>query len=454
MELITIEKLPHSPQTEIAVIGGLFANGTLFPLMDRYIKAEDFYDSSHQAIYAVMTDIATQKKAIDRTSVYTRLEEVGRGDIVATLPMRSSFLTGPIPSLVLEQHAITVREKATRRRRYQACLDAAAIAVNEKDYSAPDAMKAIYDRVVQQSEWAPEIQGAGSIAHRRIQDAIYGQPPDNTKTGFTSIDVLTGGLPHGQLILLAGRPGMGKTQLACDIALNASRTHKVLFCTLEMSADRLLDRMICSDARVSGTRYRRRELNDQEKARVAISASTLEARNLKVVGGKSLTTSDIRGACYAEKLNGGLDLVVIDYLSKVADRRINGTSTNDHIGMISHALQTLAIEANIAVLLLCQLNRMVETRVPPIPNNSDLRDSGHLEQDADVIMMVYREEYYSKNVAPGEAMIIITKSRDGETGICKVQFSTHEPRFYNPIQAVPNMAANHPLSKVANAYTG
>lgn len=231
-------------QTETAVIGGLLADGTLFPLINRYLTAEDFYAPAYGTIFSLMIELSHRKKAIDRTAIYARLEEIGRKDIIQALPMQRSFLTGSIPSLVLEQHAITVQEKAIRRRRHQACLEGAAIALNEKDYSASDAMKAIYDRVVQQSEWAPEIQVAATIAQHRIQDALYGHPPNNPKTGFVSIDALTGGLPPGHLTLLAGRPGMGKTQLACDIALNASRNHKVLFCTLEMTADRLIDRMI------------------------------------------------------------------------------------------------------------------------------------------------------------------------------------------------------------------
>ena len=448
--------MPHSLQTEVAVIGGLLADGTLFPLVNRYISAEDFYDPSHQVIFSTIADMSARGKLINRTSVYTRLEEIGRNDITQALPIQSSFLTGPIPSLVLEQHAITVLEKATRRQRHQACVDAAAIALNEKDYSTPEAMKVIYDYISKQNGWAPEAMPALEIAHHRIQDALYGEPPNNPSTGFASIDAVMGGLPHGHLVLLAGRPGMGKTQLACDIALNASRTHNVLFCTLEMTKERLIDRMICADARVSGTRYRRRELDDQEKIRVALSAESFKSRNLKIIGGRSLATSDIRGVCYAEKMNNGLDVVVIDYLSKIADRQAQGDNTNEHLGKIVHTLQDLAIELNISVLLLCQLSRKVETRVPPIPNTSDLRDSGHLEQDADVVMMVYREEFYSKDSAPGEANIIITKLRDGATGICRIRFSHHEPRFYDAMHVVPSVSpapANHPISKVAKAYS-
>jgi|GEM_PF-6913576 len=132
-----------------------------------------------------MIDLSTHKKAIDRTAIYARLEEIGRSDIIQALPMQSSFLTGPIPSLVLEQHAITVQEKAIRRRRHQACLDAAAIALNEKDYSAPNAMKAIYDRVIQQSEWVPEVQLASCVARNAgYKTCSMGSHPITLKQGL------------------------------------------------------------------------------------------------------------------------------------------------------------------------------------------------------------------------------------------------------------------------------
>jgi replicative DNA helicase len=198
---------------------------------------------------------------------------------------------------------------------------------------------------------------------------------------------------------------------------------------MEMTKERLIDRAICALAGVNGTRYRRHQLTDIERAKVDRIAGTIAGRKLKIVD-RSVTTADIRGLCYREKAGEGLDLVVIDYLGKIADKRVSGMTQNDHIGHIVGTLQNLSKEVEVPILLLCQLSRAVEARRPQIPGPSDLRDSGNTEQDADIVMFIYREEIYTRK-RPGEADILISKNRDGEPGACTLNFSKLEPCFKN-----------------------
>ena len=423
-------RLPHDPEAEKAVLGSILVDPDLLPLTMEHLSAQDFFLPGHRLIYRVMRDLFDQRMEIDLVAVNSRLQEKNEHTQTGGIKYLME-LTEILTTATIEQHAISVRDKARRREQYKACAEAAKVALNEAEYSPGEAAAVIQETIMGVNLRSTKVQAfdVGRVASSCLAAYQENKELGGVKTGFIDLDNIIGCIPNGQLIILAGRPGMGKTQLACDITLEVSKDSKVLFFTMEMTKERVVDRMMCSLAGVSGRRYKRRQLSEVEIIRVANSAGSLATRKIKIVD-RSVTTADIRGMCYREKADVGLDLVVIDYLGKIADKRMSGMSTNDHIGQIVGTLQNMSKEINVPILLLCQLNRMVEQRKPPIPGNSDLRDSGTIEQDADIIMFVYREEYYSKK-RPGEADILVTKVRDGEPGRCTLTFSKLEPRFKN-----------------------
>ena len=423
-------RLPHDPAAEKAVLGSILIDPNLLPLTMEHLSAQDFFLPGHRLVYQAMRELFDQRMEIDLVSVNSRLQEKNEHKQAGGIKYLME-LTEILTTATIEQHAITIRNKASRREQYRACAEAAKVALNEAEYSPGEAAAIIQETITAVGLRTTKVQAfdVGRVASSCLTSYQENKQIGGVKTGFNDLDNIIGCIPNGQLIILAGRPGMGKTQLACDIALEVSKESKVLFFTMEMTKERIADRMICSLAGVSGKRYKRRQLSEAEVIRVANAAGSLASRKIKIVD-RSVTTADIRGLCYREKADGGLDLVVIDYLGKIADKRMPGMSTNDHIGQIVGALQNMSKDIDAPILLLCQLNRMVEQRKPPIPGNSDLRDSGTIEQDADIIMFVYREEYYSKK-RPGEADILVTKMRDGEPGRCTLTFSKLEPRFKN-----------------------
>ena len=423
-------RLPHDTETEKSVLGSIIIKPELLPLTMEYLKAEDFYSTTHQLIYKAMREIFDGGKEVDLVGINTRLHERKELERVGGIKYLME-LTEVLTTATIVQHCQTIRDKAQRREQYKQCAEAAKIALNEAEYSPGEAAALITEKIMGVSTRATKVQAyeVGKVVTDRLKAYEENKGINGVKTGFVDIDNTITCLPNGQLIVLAGRPGMGKTQLACDIALNASREVNTLFVTLEMTRDRVIDRMMCSLAGVSGTRYRRRELTESELIRLSNAGGSVSSRKLKIVD-RSVTTADIRALCYREKAERGIGLVVIDYLGKIADRRLPGMTTNDHIGYVVGALQNLSKEIDAPVLLLCQLSRAVEQRKPPVPGNSDLRDSGNIEQDADIILFVYREEYYTKK-RPGEADILITKVRDGEPGMATLIFSKLEPRFKN-----------------------
>ncbi len=419
---------PHNREAEKSVLGSVLVTPDLLPLTMQCLSPKDFYLHSHQLIYKAMRDIFDEGKQIDLVSLNGRLQE--KNELEQAGGFKSLMdLTEVLTTATIEQHCQTIKDKARRREQYIACDEAAKIALNEAEYSPGEAAALIQERIMAASIKASKVQAysAGAVAVERLKDYEENKEMPGVKTGFYDLDNIITCLPNGQLIVLAGRPGMGKTQLACDIALEASKDVQTAFFTMEMSKERVIDRMMCSLAGVNGTRYRRRQLTDSELVKVANTARSIASRKLKIVD-RSVTTADIRSLCYREKAGEGLGMVIIDYLGKIADKRSSGMSTNDHVGAIVGSLQNLSKDIDAPVLLLCQLNRQVETRKPPIPGPSDLRDSGNIEQDADIIMFVYREEAYTRK-RPGEADIFVSKVRDGEPGACTLKFSKFEPRF-------------------------
>ncbi|MBS4022994.1 MAG: AAA family ATPase [Dethiobacter sp.] len=423
-----MHKLPHDIESERALLGSLILDNQNIPLVLSEIAPSDFYVSQNRLLFQGILEFYEAGSPADIVALNSYMLEKQPGFAgIAEITKLAELAT---PSLV-DNYAKIVKSKSARRRQYKACFEGAQIALNESEYSVAEAFLEIDKKLKEAANVLPhvEVHEISNLAKQRYNDYYENKKTNGIKTGFIDIDKIINFMADGQLIIIAGRPGMGKTQLACDIALNVSKDVNTLYFTMEMTKERITDRLICSISEINGNHYKARTLTEEEQIKAISGIGELTKRRIRVVD-KSVTTKDIRSRCYREKYDNGLGLVIIDYLGKIADKRQKGMTGDEHLGSIVNSLQVMGKELNVPVVLLCQLNRQVEYRKPPMPLMADLRGSGNIEQDADVIMFIYRDEYYTSK-RPGEADVIIEKNRDGSPGRCVLTFSSSEPKFKN-----------------------
>ena len=259
-----------------------------------------------------------------------------------------------------------------------------------------------------------------------------GKKPDYLATGFYDLDNAIDGLQDSEHIVIAGRPSMGKTSLATDICRNvAKQGNPVLFFTMEMTKQRLAERIICAEAQLPIRDYRRRALSEEQKEEVDAAINRLWQKPLTICEGQASLTA-IRSKAMQEKYMRGLRLIVIDYLTLIAEPKTAGMSQNDLIGNIANKLQLLSKDLNVPVITISQLSRECDRRTNKRPVLSDLRDSGNIEQAGDKVLFVYRDDYYNvKTDKPGIAEIIVAKNKDGPTGMIELGWNGIAASFYN-----------------------
>jgi replicative DNA helicase len=351
-------------------------------------------------------------------------------------------LTETIPTVAnIEHHANIVREKAVVRRLIQRCHEIAAEGYGDYGETAEfvdAAEKRIFD-VAKESARAPyeHIKDVVIRTFEQVTEAAARQEKiTGLPTGFTRLDKMTAGMKGGELLIVAGRPGMGKTAFALNVALHAcsSREVPVAVFSLEMAKEELARRLLCAEARVDGGRLRTGMLTREDWTKLTSAAGTLTNLGLFIDDTPALSIMELRGKARRLMAEHGLGLVVVDYLQLMrAGTKVE--SREKEISEISRSLKALAKELNIPVMALSQLNRGVETRAgkDKRPQLSDLRESGAIEQDADVIMFIFREEFYNRDDPDlrGLAEVIVGKQRAGPTGIVKCRFFHEFTRFEN-----------------------
>lgn len=432
---------PHSLDAERAVLGGIMLENNALNSATQILSPEDFYSRANATIFEGMVELFRRSMPVDLVTLRAWLVDRGAlqkggGD------EHLLSLTETIPTVEnIEHHAIIVRDKAVVRRLITRCHEIAAKGYG--DYGpveefVDEAEKQIFD-VAKQSARAPyehikdvvirTFEQVTTAAERK--EKITGMP-----TGFTKLDKMTAGLKGGELIIVAGRPGMGKTAFALNVALNAcaARDSPVAVFSLEMAKEELARRLLCSEARVDGGRMRTGMLSREDWTRLTSAAGTLTNLGLYIDDTPALSITELRGKARRLKSEHGLGLIVIDYLQLMrAGSKVE--SREKEISEISRSLKGLAKELSIPVMALSQLNRGVETRSgkDKRPQMSDLRESGAIEQDADVIMFIYREEFYNRDDPElrGMAEVIIGKQRAGPVGIVKCRFFHEYTRFEN-----------------------
>lgn len=439
---------PLDLMSEMAVLGSALLNPDVINDLTLVVKSEDFYDDAHRKIYHHMQEMYDTGRKIDVGLLVSRLKDAGELELiggVAYLAKLGNSVPNPAHATYYGE---IVRDKATVRR----LIEASSTILRDayEDGADPrELMSQAEQRIFQlqddrSANSASVISDVLKAAMARLNARMRGeQLADGVMTHFTDFDGMTGGLHSGELIILAARPSMGKTAFAMNIAEQvAMQEHApVLFVSLEMSAIELADRLLCSVARVNGHRLRNGTIAAEERQRLLQKASLLSQSPLYVDDAPSRTVSEVAAVARrisqteSKKPNGRrIGLIVIDYLQLLAPDNPKDPR-QEQVAKIARRLKMLARELEVPVLCLAQLNRQAEEGKDHQPKLSHLRESGAIEQDADIVMFVHREDYYARgeeaDALRGNAKIIIAKQRNGPVGEVELVWERDYTRFSN-----------------------
>ena len=432
---------PNSLEAERAVLGGMLLENNAMNVVLEILEKEDFYSEANAHIFDGMTTLFRSGKPMDTVTV--REELVHRGKLQAVGGDEYLLeLTNTIPTVAnIESHARIVREKAVVRRIITAAHEIAARGYGdygETEDFLDQAERSIFD-VAKERVRSPyeHIKDVVLRTFTEIHEAAQrGEAITGLPSGFRDLDEKTAGMHPGDLIIVAGRPGMGKTAFALNVGLNACQHNKtpVAVFSLEMPKEQLVRRMLCSEARVDGSRMRSGQLWREDWPKLARAAGTLSELPFFIDDTPGLTLLELRAKTRRLQAEHGLGLILVDYLQLMRSGAKHD-SREQEISEISRSLKGLAKELSLPIVALSQLNRGVETRgtKDKRPQLSDLRESGAIEQDADTIMFVYRDEVYNRENpdAKNRAEIIIGKQRAGPVGVVHVAFFNEYTRFDN-----------------------
>ncbi len=428
---------PHNVEAEQSVLGAMILDKDALITVTEIIKSDDFYKDAHKEIYDAIIDLYNSDEPVDLVTLSDELRNRGTLDALGGVTYLSDLSTSGILTSNAKYYAKIVEEKALLRRLIQASAH-----IIEKGYEAEEAEtlldmaeKSIFDISQKKNrEGFSPIKEILLETFERIEQlhankgAITG-----LSTGFADMDRKTSGLQKSDLILIAGRPSMGKTAFAINVCQNAAVRygHSVAIFSLEMSKDQLVQRMLSAESHIEIQNIRNGNLAEDEWPKLAMSMGPLAQAKIFIDDTPGINMMEIRAKCRRLKMEKGLDLIMIDYLQLMSSHD-KSESRQQEISGISRALKILAREMECPVIALSQLSRAPELRADHRPILSDLRESGAIEQDADIVMFLYRDEYYDpdtekKNI--GE--LIISKHRNGSTGTIELAWLGPYTKFAN-----------------------
>jgi len=432
---------PHNLEAEQSVLGAvLLSDKAMYGLaIEERLRPEHFFREAHRIVYQVMLDLYEDNVPVDSLTVTDRLRRGGQLDEIGGEGALHS-LAGAVPSAGNARHyGRIVREQAMLRQLLSTTYDIQSN-VRGSDLSARDLIERAEREIFEVAH------GEGTKDFRSIEEVLNdevdkleklskeGTALTGTPSGFSDFDDITGGFQPGNLIIVAARPSMGKSALVADIAVNAALDHgrPVALFSLEMSESELAQRFVAARAKTKGDDLRKGRVTEREWPKVLEAASRLSQAPLWIDDSSDIGLLEIRAKARRMKTQKGLDLIIVDYLQLMHP---DGRTDNrvEQIGQISRGLKIMARELEVPVIALSQLNRGVEQRTDKRPLLSDLRESGSIEQDADLVVFIYRDEYYHPDDTehPGEAELIISKHRNGALGNVRLTFQSQYPRFMN-----------------------
>ncbi len=444
MQLDGLKMPPHSIEAEQSVLGGLMLDSDAWDKVAEAVVKDDFYSRSHRMIFTAMEALVAAGQPIDLITVSEQLEvedaleDAGGfaylGEIAKNTPSAGNILS----------YAAIVRERAVVREMIKVANEIADAGFNPEGRNSGELLDLAESKVFKIAEQRANAnegpEGIKTILEKTVDkiEELYNNPHNGVtgvSSGFSDLDRMTAGFQSGDLIIVAARPSMGKTTFAMNLceqaALNEGKP--VLIFSLEMPSEQIMMRMLASLGRVDQTKIRTGQLDDDDWARVSSTMGImLEQGKMYIDDGSGLTPTEVRSrARRIAREHGGLSMIMIDYLQLMQVPALSDNRTLE-IAEISRSLKALAKELEIPVIALSQLNRSLEQRADKRPVNSDLRESGSIEQDADLIMFIYRDEvYHDDSEHKGTAEIIIGKQRNGPIGRVRLVFQGQYSRFDN-----------------------
>ncbi|EGR2519908.1 replicative DNA helicase [Vibrio cholerae] len=435
---------PHSLEAEQSVIGGLLLDNERWDTVSEHVMTQDFYSRPHRLIFDGVKSILEAGKPLDLITLSEYLEQREQLEDVGGFAYLADLAKNTPSAANINAYAEIVAERALVRNLIGVANEIADAGYDPQGRSAEDLLDLAESKVFAIAEArTSENEGpknVDSILERTLEriELLYKTPQDGVtgvNTGFTDLNKKTAGLQGSDLIIVAARPSMGKTTFAMNLCENAAmeQDKPVLIFSLEMPAEQIMMRMLASLSRVDQTKIRTGQLDDEDWARISSTMGILMAKkNMYIDDSSGLTPTEVRSrARRIAREHGGLSLIMVDYLQLMRVPALTDNRTLE-IAEISRSLKALAKELNVPVVALSQLNRSLEQRADKRPVNSDLRESGSIEQDADLIMFIYRDEvYHPDSPLKGTAEIIIGKQRNGPIGSVRLTFQGHYSRFDN-----------------------
>lgn len=432
-------KLPQDIRAEEAVLGAMLIDNECIGLVAEVLTGEDFYRQVNSALFRTITALYQEKMAADPVTVLGRLQEEGIPEEMGSEELVKRLITDVPSSARVMDYANIVYEKSTLRR-----LIHAAEEIETDCYTGQRHLNDILDDT--EKKIFHLVQSRNTQDFRPISDMVMEvlrriELASQTKghvtglaTGFADLDYRTAGLQPADFILVAARPSMGKTAFVLTIAdyVAIKKKESVVIFSLEMSGEQLVNRMLAMESQIDAQLLRSGDLSDQDWESLMESSESIGTSKLLIDDTPGIKVSEVRSKCRKYKLENDIKLVIIDYIQLMSGSGSRGDNRQQEVSDISRGLKSLARELGVPIIVLSQLNRAVETRADHRPMLADIRESGAIEQDADVIMFLYRDDYYNedspeKNIAE----VIVAKQRNGPTGTVKLGWQPKFTRFVN-----------------------
>ena len=431
--------LPHSIEAEQSVIGSMLMDKDAVIVALDMISSEDFYSRQYAVLYETMLELFNEGKEMDLVVIQDRLREKNVAPELSSLDFIKEIITTVPTSANIKYYATIVKEKSTLRKLIKLNEDIA-----NSCYAGSDSLEDILARTEKdifellQSRTAKDIRPIEDIAKNvlyrieaasRTREVVTGIP-----TGFIDLDYKTSGLQPSDLVLIAARPSMGKTAFVLNMVQHIAMKKELpcMIFSLEMSSEQLVQRMIAMETGIDSQKLRTGNLNDNDWDPLIRGIVDVSDSKIIIDDTPGISVGELRSKCRKVKLEKGLSIVIIDYLQLMTGSSKRSENRQQEISEISRSLKALAREIKAPVVALSQLSRACETRPDHRPMLSDLRESGAIEQDADIVMFLYRDDYYHKDTEhPNEAEVIIAKQRNGPIGTVNLMWKPETTRFVN-----------------------
>lgn len=429
--------MPHNQEAEQSVIGAIFLDPQALVTASELLVPEDFYHSAHKIIFETMLTLNDQRKAIDIVTIAEELSNKNLLDDVGGVTYITEVASVVPTAANVVFYAGIVAEKSVLRR-----LIRTATKIVEDGYTREDEVADLLGEAEKQIMEVASRKNSTDFKHIKgvlVETYDHVEQLQNRKgdvtgipTGFRDLDRLTAGFQRGDLIIVAARPSVGKTAFALNVAqaVGTKTTENVAIFSLEMGAEQLVMRMLCAEGNIDAQVLRTGALTAEDWSKLTLAMGTLSRAGIYIDDSAGIRVNDIRAKCRRLKQENGLGMILIDYLQLIQGPGKSGQNRQQEVSDISRSLKALARELEVPVIALSQLSRGVEQRQDKRPMMSDLRESGSIEQDADIVAFLYREDYYDKETEDANTIeIIVAKQRNGPTDTVKLAFKKEFNKF-------------------------